>query len=79
MQSPSPTRAPMQSPDAAIQQMIPTQPPFHMMPGVFPSPYMYHNPYMYPFPNPMAGWSQMLGSAPFPVTPSGPPISRPAA
>ncbi|MFQ6666108.1 hypothetical protein Gotur_032592, partial [Gossypium turneri] len=41
MQSPSRTRAPMQSPDAAIQPMIPTQPPFQMMPGAFPSPYMY--------------------------------------
>ncbi|MFQ6656932.1 hypothetical protein Gotur_026830, partial [Gossypium turneri] len=79
MQSPSPTRAPTQSPDAAIQPMIPTQPPFQMMSGVFPSPYMYPNPYMYPFPNPMAGWSQMPGSAPFPVMPSGPPISRPTA
>ncbi|KAL1087382.1 hypothetical protein V6Z11_D08G179500 [Gossypium hirsutum] len=79
MQSPSPTRAPTQSPDAAIQQMIPTQSPFPMMLGMFPSPYMYPNPYMYPFPNPMAGWSQMPGSAPFPVMPSGPPITRPAA
>ncbi|MFQ6658923.1 hypothetical protein Gotur_028010, partial [Gossypium turneri] len=78
MQSPSPTRAPTQSPNAAIQQMIPTQPPFPMMPGVFPSPYMYPNPYMYPFWNPMASWSQMPGSTPFPVMPSGPPISRPA-
>ncbi|XP_052480666.1 uncharacterized protein LOC128035305 [Gossypium raimondii] len=79
MQSPAPTRAPTQSPDAAIQQMIPTQPPFPMMPGVFPSPYMYPNPYMYPFLNTMAGWSQMPGSGPFPVMPSGPSISRPAA
>ncbi|MFQ6654280.1 hypothetical protein Gotur_025338 [Gossypium turneri] len=79
MQSPSPTKAPTQSPDAAIQQMTPTQPPFPMMPGLFPSPYMYPNPYMYPFPNPMAGWCQMPSSAPFPVTPSGSPISRPAA
>ncbi|XP_052488927.1 uncharacterized protein LOC128041949 [Gossypium raimondii] len=78
MQSPSPTRAPTQSPDAAIQQMIPTQSPFPMMPGVFPSPYMYPNPYMYPFPNPMPGWSQMPGSAPFPVMLSEPPITRPA-
>ncbi|MFQ6652277.1 hypothetical protein Gotur_024221 [Gossypium turneri] len=78
MQSPSPTRAPTQSPDVAIQQMIPTQSPFPMMPGMFPSPYMYPNPYMYPFLNPMAGWSQMPGSAPFPVMPSGPPIIRPA-
>ncbi|MFQ6671609.1 hypothetical protein Gotur_036103 [Gossypium turneri] len=37
--------------------MIPTQPPFPMMPG----------------------WSQMPGSAPFSVMPSGSPISRPAA
>ncbi|MFQ6624108.1 hypothetical protein Gotur_004322, partial [Gossypium turneri] len=50
-----------------------------MMPGVFPSPYMYPNPYMYPFPNPMASWSQMPDSAPFPVMLSGPSISRPAA
>ncbi|MBA0875746.1 hypothetical protein Goshw_000600, partial [Gossypium schwendimanii] len=28
MQSPGPTRAPTQSPDAAVQPMIPTQPPF---------------------------------------------------
>ncbi|MFQ6657445.1 hypothetical protein Gotur_027109 [Gossypium turneri] len=33
MQSPGPTRAPTQSPDAAVQPMIPTQPPFQMMPG----------------------------------------------
>ncbi|XP_052481157.1 uncharacterized protein LOC128035455 [Gossypium raimondii] len=33
MQSPSPTRAPTQSPGAAIQQMIPTHSPFPMMPG----------------------------------------------
>ncbi|MFQ6655028.1 hypothetical protein Gotur_025762 [Gossypium turneri] len=79
MQSPSPTRAPTQSPDTAIQQMIPTQSPFPMMPGMFPSPYMYPNPYMYPFQNPMAGWIQMPGSAPFPVMSSGPPITRPAA
>ncbi|MFQ6671607.1 hypothetical protein Gotur_036103 [Gossypium turneri] len=32
-----------------------------------------------PFPTPMAGWSQMPGSAPFSVMPSGSPISRPAA
>ncbi|MFQ6656728.1 hypothetical protein Gotur_026708 [Gossypium turneri] len=37
--------------------MIPTQPPFQMMPG----------------------WSQMPGSAPFPVMLSGPPIYRLAA
>ncbi|MFQ6652540.1 hypothetical protein Gotur_024356 [Gossypium turneri] len=79
MQSPSRTRAPTQSPDAAIQPMIPTQLPFQMMPGAFPSPYMYPNPYMYPFLSPMAGWSQMPGSAPFPVMPSGPPIYRPTA
>ncbi|MBA0876341.1 hypothetical protein Goshw_018613, partial [Gossypium schwendimanii] len=79
MQSPSPTRAPTQSPDAAIQQMIPTQLPFPMMPCVFSSPYIYPNPYMYPFSNPMAGWSQMPGSAQFPVMPSGPSISKPAA
>ncbi|KAL1090603.1 hypothetical protein V6Z11_D07G100900 [Gossypium hirsutum] len=27
----------------------------------------------------MPGWSQMLGSAPFPIMPSGPPMYRPAA
>ncbi|MBA0877093.1 hypothetical protein Goshw_023649 [Gossypium schwendimanii] len=40
------------------------------MPGAFPSPFMYHNPYMFPFSSP--------GSAPFPVTPSGPPMYRTA-
>ncbi|MFQ6657443.1 hypothetical protein Gotur_027109 [Gossypium turneri] len=79
MQSPGPTRAPTQSPDAAVQPMIPTQPPFQMMPGAFPSPYRYFNTYMYPFPSPMAGWSQMPGSASFPFMPSGPPMYRPAA
>ncbi|MFQ6657620.1 hypothetical protein Gotur_027224 [Gossypium turneri] len=79
IQSPGPTRAPTQSLDAAVQPMIPTQPPFQMMPGAFPSPYMYPNTYMYPFPSPMVGWSQMPGSAPFPVMPSGPPMYRPAA
>ncbi|MFQ6655031.1 hypothetical protein Gotur_025763, partial [Gossypium turneri] len=73
MQSPGPTRAPTQSPDAAVQPIIPTQLPFQMMLGAFP------NPYMYPFPSPMAGWSQMSGSAPFPVMSSGPPMYRPAA
>ncbi|KAK8307000.1 hypothetical protein V6Z12_D03G164400 [Gossypium hirsutum] len=33
MQSPGLTRAPTQSPDAAVQPIIPTQPPFQMMPG----------------------------------------------
>ncbi|MBA0877399.1 hypothetical protein Goshw_019933, partial [Gossypium schwendimanii] len=79
IQSLAPTRASTQSLDAAIQQMIPTQPPFPMMPGVFPSSYMYPNPYMYPFPNTMAGWSHMPSSAPFPVMPCGPSISRPLA
>ncbi|MFQ6664224.1 hypothetical protein Gotur_031404 [Gossypium turneri] len=79
MQSPSRTREPTQSPDAAIQPMIPMQPPFQMMPDTFPSPYMYPNPYMYPFLSPMAGWSQMPGSAPFPIMPSEQPIYRPAA
>ncbi|MFQ6657621.1 hypothetical protein Gotur_027224 [Gossypium turneri] len=32
-----------------------------------------------PGPTPMVGWSQMPGSAPFPVMPSGPPMYRPAA
>ncbi|KAL1109222.1 hypothetical protein V6Z11_D03G163300 [Gossypium hirsutum] len=73
MQSPGLTRAPTQSPDAAVQPIIPTQPPFQMMPGAFSSPYMY------PFPSPMAGWSQMPGSAPFPIILSGPPMYRPAA
>ncbi|MFQ6651569.1 hypothetical protein Gotur_023845 [Gossypium turneri] len=76
MQSPGPTRAPTQSPVAVVQPMIPTQLPFQMMPGVFPSPYMYPNPYMYPFPSPMAGWSQMPDSALFPVMPNGPPVYR---
>ncbi|MBA0877953.1 hypothetical protein Goshw_004987 [Gossypium schwendimanii] len=79
MQSPGPTRAPTQSLDLAVQPMIPTQLPFQMMPGAFSGPFMYHNPYMYPFPSPMAGWSQWLSSAPFPVTPSGPPMNRPAS
>ncbi|XP_052476320.1 uncharacterized protein LOC128032073 isoform X1 [Gossypium raimondii] len=79
MKLPGPTRAPTQSPDAAVQPIIPTHPPFQMMPGAFPSPYMYPNPYMYHFPSPMAGWSQIPGSAPFPVMPSGPPMYRPAA
>ncbi|KAK8291527.1 hypothetical protein V6Z12_D06G065200 [Gossypium hirsutum] len=70
MQSPSPTSSPTQSPDAAVQPMIPTQPPFQMMPGAFPS--------MYPFSSSMAGWSQMPGPASFPVMPSGPPMYRPA-
>ncbi|MBA0876549.1 hypothetical protein Goshw_025190 [Gossypium schwendimanii] len=28
-----------------------------MMPGAFPSIFMYPNPYMYPFPSPMTSWS----------------------
>ncbi|MBA0882059.1 hypothetical protein Goshw_004080 [Gossypium schwendimanii] len=63
-------RAPTQSPDPAVQLMIPTQPPFQMMPGAFPSSFMYPNPYMFPFTCPMAGWSQWPGSSPFPITPS---------
>ncbi|MFQ6637039.1 hypothetical protein Gotur_012884 [Gossypium turneri] len=33
MQSPGPMRAPTQSPDVAVQLMIPMQPPFQMMQG----------------------------------------------
>ncbi|MFQ6635311.1 hypothetical protein Gotur_010197, partial [Gossypium turneri] len=86
--SPSPSSAPIESTGSAgaqiqslglaVQPMIPTQPPFQMMPAAFPSPFMYPNPYMFHFPSPMAGWSQWPGSAPFPVMPSGPPIYRPA-
>ncbi|MBA0669668.1 hypothetical protein Goklo_024899, partial [Gossypium klotzschianum] len=47
-----------QSPDAAVQPTIPTAQPFQMMPGVYPSPFMYSNPYMFPFSSPMVGWSQ---------------------
>ncbi|MFQ6661849.1 hypothetical protein Gotur_029865 [Gossypium turneri] len=38
--------------------MIPMQPPFQMMSGAFPSPFMYPNSYMFSFSSPMAGWSQ---------------------
>ncbi|MBA0575899.1 hypothetical protein Golob_027474, partial [Gossypium lobatum] len=71
-------RAQTQSPDPEVQPTIPTVQPFQMMPGVFSSPFMYLNPYMFPFLSPMAGWSQWPGSAPFPVTPSGPLMYRPA-
>ncbi|XP_052489679.1 serine/threonine-protein phosphatase 7 long form homolog [Gossypium raimondii] len=65
IQSPSPTRAPTQSPDPVVQPTIPMAQPFQMMPGAFPSPFMYLNPYMFPFPSPMAGWSQWHGSLHF--------------
>ncbi|MFQ6661850.1 hypothetical protein Gotur_029865, partial [Gossypium turneri] len=58
--------------------MIPMQPPFQMMSGAFPSPFMYPNSYMFSFSSPMAGWSQWPGSAQFPVTPSRPSMYRPA-
>ncbi|MFQ6621166.1 hypothetical protein Gotur_002350 [Gossypium turneri] len=79
IQSPGPTKAPTQSPDPIVQPTIPTAQPFKMVPGAFPSSFMYPNPYMFPFLSPMAGWSQWPGSAPFPITPSGPPMYRPAA
>ncbi|MBA0876439.1 hypothetical protein Goshw_028623 [Gossypium schwendimanii] len=50
-----------------------------MMPGAFPSPFMYLNPYMIPFSSPMASWSQWPGSAQFLITPSGPLMYRLAA
>ncbi|MFQ6640325.1 hypothetical protein Gotur_014730, partial [Gossypium turneri] len=34
-----------QSPDPAVQPMIPMAQPFHMMPGAYPNPFMYPNPY----------------------------------
>ncbi|MFQ6624736.1 hypothetical protein Gotur_003925 [Gossypium turneri] len=40
---------------------------------------MYPNPYMSPFSSPMASWSQWPGSSPFLITPSGPPMYRPAS
>ncbi|MFQ6666801.1 hypothetical protein Gotur_033030 [Gossypium turneri] len=51
IQSPGPARAPTQSPDPTVQPMIPTTQPFQMMPGAYPSPFMYLNPYMFPFPS----------------------------
>ncbi|MBA0729361.1 hypothetical protein Golax_023057 [Gossypium laxum] len=79
IQSPSPARAPTKSPDPAIQPMIPTAQPFQMMPGAYPSLFMYPNPCMFPFSSPMVGWSQWPGLSPFSVTPSGPPMYRPAS
>ncbi|MBA0729081.1 hypothetical protein Golax_022544 [Gossypium laxum] len=58
--------------------MIPTEQPFQMMPGAYPSPFMYPNPYMFSFSSPLAGWSLWPGSSPFFVTSSGPPMYRPA-
>ncbi|MFQ6660532.1 hypothetical protein Gotur_029016 [Gossypium turneri] len=48
-----------------------------MMPGAYPSPFMYPNPYMFHFSSHMAGWSQWPSSPPFFITPSGLPIYRP--
>ncbi|PPR91066.1 hypothetical protein GOBAR_AA29620 [Gossypium barbadense] len=64
-QSPGPSTAPTQPP------------PFQIMPGAYPSPYMYPNPFMFPLPSPMAGWNAWPDSCLFPITPSQPPINRP--
>ncbi|MBA0671815.1 hypothetical protein Goklo_023875 [Gossypium klotzschianum] len=35
------------------QPMTPISQPLQIMPGAYPSPYMYLNPYMFPFSSPM--------------------------
>ncbi|MBA0670830.1 hypothetical protein Goklo_029143 [Gossypium klotzschianum] len=53
--SSGPATAPTQSPDLVVQPTILTAQPFQMMPGAYPSPFMYLNIYMFPFSSPMAG------------------------
>ncbi|MBA0633595.1 hypothetical protein Godav_024526 [Gossypium davidsonii] len=79
IQSPGPVAAPTQSPDPVVQLTIPTAQPFYMMPSAYPSHFMYLNSYMFPFSSPMTGWSQWPGSSPFSITPSRPPMCRPAS
>ncbi|KAK8295749.1 hypothetical protein V6Z11_D05G079300 [Gossypium hirsutum] len=76
-QSPGPATAPTQSPSLTLQPMTPTTQLFQMMPGAYPSPFMYPNPYVFHFSSPMAGGSQWPGSSPFSITTSGLPIYRP--
>ncbi|PPR93298.1 hypothetical protein GOBAR_AA27377 [Gossypium barbadense] len=59
-QSPGPATGPTQSPGPTVQPLTPT-----MMPGTYPSPYMF------PFSSPIIGWNAWLGSSPFSITPSG--------
>ncbi|MFQ6655262.1 hypothetical protein Gotur_025903 [Gossypium turneri] len=48
-----------------------------MMPGAYPSPFIYLNPYMFPFSSPMAGWNAWPGSSSFSITLSETPMYRP--
>ncbi|KAK5839787.1 hypothetical protein PVK06_008626 [Gossypium arboreum] len=62
-----PSIAPTQSSGPTVQRMTPTSQPFQIMPGAYPSPYMF------PFPSPMAGWNPWPRSSPFLNTSSQPP------
>ncbi|MBA0756745.1 hypothetical protein Gogos_022315, partial [Gossypium gossypioides] len=79
IQSPGPATAPTQSPDPVVQPTKPTAQPFQMMPGAYPSYFMYPNPYMFPFSSPMAGWSPWPGLSPFSITSSGSSMYRSAS
>ncbi|KAG8472749.1 hypothetical protein CXB51_034648 [Gossypium anomalum] len=72
-----PSTAPTQSSSPTVQRTTLTSQPFQIMPGAYPSLYMYPNPYMFPFPSPMAGWNPWPRSSSFPITLSQPPIYRP--
>ncbi|KAG8488653.1 hypothetical protein CXB51_016716 [Gossypium anomalum] len=54
-QSPGPSTAPTQLSGPTLQPMTPISQPFQIIPGAYPSPYMYLNPFMFPFLSPMAG------------------------
>ncbi|MBA0864017.1 hypothetical protein Goshw_028743 [Gossypium schwendimanii] len=74
-----PSTALTQSSGPTPQPMTPTPQPLQIMPGVYPSPYMYPNHYMFLFPSPMPGWNAWPHASHFPMTPTQPPIYKPSS
>ncbi|KAH1129591.1 hypothetical protein J1N35_000969 [Gossypium stocksii] len=68
--------APTQSPGPTIQMTTHTSQPFQIMPGMYPSLFMYPNPYMFPFSSPIAGWNAWPSLSSFLITPTQPLIYR---
>ncbi|MFQ6668969.1 hypothetical protein Gotur_034406, partial [Gossypium turneri] len=69
-----PSTAPIQSLGPMPQPTTPTPQPLQIMPGAYPSPYMYHNRYMFHFSSPMPGWNAWPGASLFPITSTQPTI-----
>ncbi|KAG8488860.1 hypothetical protein CXB51_016739 [Gossypium anomalum] len=74
-----PSTVPAQSPGPMHQVTTLTLKPLQIMPGAYPSLYMYLNPYMFPFPSPMPSWNAWPGASPFPMTPTQSKIYRPSS